>query len=519
MTDRAPDLFVGIDAGTTGVTVAVFDAAGREQSSAYREYPCLYPHPGWVEQDTETVWRSVCSACRSAVAGLSQGIIRSVGISSQRGTFVLLDEDKRPLGPGVVWNDSRAADIEDEISRLIDPDRFRELTGMPLSASWTSAKLYWLRERMPELWARVAHVCNDQEYFLYRLGAEGLETDPSSLTLNGMLDIRKLTWSAELCEALGIDNALLPPVGSPAAQAGVLSREAASETGLPAGVAICRGGGDQQCAAVGAGVVRQGLAEVTVGTAAMLVAHLERPELVTGRAPYVGAHAVPGKWDAEGGAFSIGGCLRWWRDTVATDEAAEAGRLGRSPYDVMAETAAKAPPGSRGLLFHPFMAGQVTPFYDASARGGLFGLGLDHDRACVTRALFEGCAMEMRLMVDAVDRDLEGGIRELRITGGGTKSPVFLKIQADVMGRTLVKPAYGECTVLGAAILGAVGAGCFDDVEQGVAAMVRTGATVEPDRSLDGLYGDLHGLFIACYRSLSGGETYGRLFDFQKKYY
>ena len=298
----------------------------------------------------------------------------------------------------------------------ISPERYRHITGMPVSGSWAISKLAWLLHNRHDLMERARYISNGQEYFLRRLGADVLESDPSALTLNGMLDIRKLDWSEEVCQAAGIDLARLPRVGRPGAMVGRLSKAAAEETELPAGIALCRGGGDQQCAAVGAGVIKQGLAEVTIGTSAMMVAHLEDPGLVMGPAPYIGGHAVPGKWDAEGGAFSIGSCLKWWRDNFGQIERSRAELEGTNVYEILIASAQKAPVGRRGIIFQPFFAGQVTPYYDTTARRAFLGLGLDHDRSCLLRAMLEGCACEVRFMVDGVARDLEGGISELRVT-------------------------------------------------------------------------------------------------------
>lgn len=328
------NVFVGIDAGTSGSKVALFDEHGRILGSGYTDYPCTHPHPGWVEQDVEVVWQGICRASQAAlaVANVSDDAIRSIGFSSQRGSFILLDEGERPLAPSILWNDSRAREMEDVLAQRITPERYRRITGMPISGSWAIAKLAWLLRHCADLMARVRHICNGQEYFLRRLGADVLQTDPSSLTLNGMLDIGALDWSDEICKAGGIDRALLPPVGKPGAPVGRLSATAAKETGLPQGTLLCRGGGDQQCAAVGAGVIGQGLAEVTIGTSALMVAHLDDPSLVTGPAPYIGGHAIAGKWDAEGGAFSIGSCFKWWRDHFAESERARAAREGGSAY-------------------------------------------------------------------------------------------------------------------------------------------------------------------------------------------
>lgn len=521
MSGIARDVFVGIDAGTTGSKVALFDERGVMLGSGYAEYPCTHPHPGWVEQDVEAVWQGICRASRDARANarVADDAIRAIGLSSQRGSFVLLDERERPLCPAILWNDSRAQEMEAVLAQRIAPDRFRRISGMPIAASWAIVKLMWLLRHRADLMARARYICNGQEYFLRRLGADALTTDPSSLTLNGMLDIRALDWSDEICEAAGVDRTLLPPVGEPGARVGRLSASAAAQTGLPQGTVLCRGGGDQQCAAVGAGVISQGLAEVTLGTSAMMVAHLDDPSLVTGPAPYVGGHAVAGKWDAEGGAFSIGSCFKWWRDQFGEREREEADRAGVSAYELLVRIASRVPAGSRGAIFHPFFAGQVTPYYDATARGAFLGLGLDHDRACLTRALLEGCACEVRFMVDGMERDLAGGIAQLRMTGGGAQSPFIVQLNADILRRPIVLLRSHECTVLGAAILGAVGCGYHPDIGDAVAAMVAQSHTVEPDDATASIYAELFDIFRLAYENAAAGGVYRRLYEFQRRHF
>jgi xylulokinase len=517
----AKDIFVGIDAGTTGSKVALFDACGNELGHGYYEYPCIYPHPGWVEQDVEEVWRGICRAsCAARVAAnVADDAIRSLGFSSQRGSFILLDERERPLAPAVLWNDSRAKDMERALMETIAPERYRHITGMPLSGSWAIAKLAWLLKNRHELMERARYICNGQEYFLRRLGADVLESDPSALTLNGMLDIRKLDWSTEVCEAVGIDLTRLPRVGTPGTMVGYLSKAAAEQTRLPAGIALCRGGGDQQCAAVGAGVIEQGLAEVTIGTAAMLVAHLEDPALVTGAAPYIGGHAVAGKWDVEGGAFSIGSCLKWWRDNFGEIERTRAKQAGMNVYDILVASAREAPAGSRGIIFHPFFAGQVTPYYNTTARGAFLGLGLDHDRACLLRAVLEGCACEVRFIVDGVAHDLKGGISELRVTGGASRSEQFMQVHADILRRPLVLLRNRECTVLGASILGAVGCGHFASIHDAVQTMVAVDRTVEPDPATADVYSQLFEVFRFCYEIAAKAGLYDAIYELQRKYF
>lgn len=512
-------VFVGIDAGTTGTTVSIYDEVGNDVASGYHEYPCTYPRPGWVEQDLEVVWRGICAASLEATgrAALPAEAYRSIGLSSQRGTFGLLDADKKPLSESIVWNDARATEQGERLAAEMGADAYQSHTGMPLSPQWAAAKVAWCKEKRPDLFERTRWIANGQEFFLHRLGADDWSTDPASLTLNGMMEIRKLDWSDEVLRLCGIDRGLLPPVGATATMAGRVSRDASLLTGFPAGTPLCRGAGDQQCAAIGSGVIRQGMAEMTVGTSAVMVAHVDSVDRVKGKGLFLGGHGVPHQWDLEGAAFAIGACLRWWRDMLGLTELVASQAMGVSPYSIMVDCALKSPAGAKGLLFHPFLAGQVTPYYDMAAKGGFIGLGLHHDRPTLIRALLEGCANEMKAIVDTFQRDMEGGVTELRLTGGGTKSPGFVRIMADVIGQSVSVLKVRECTSLGAAILGAMGAGHFASADEAVDAMVHIESTVDPNAQLRDLYDEQHALFRGSYEALAQGAVYRNLQGFNER--
>jgi xylulokinase len=517
----ATQAFVGIDAGTTGCTVMIFDESGNRLGEGYQEYPTTSPRAGWVEQDVEEVWRGICAASKQAIgaASLPDSAYRSVGFSSQRGTFILLDEDKNPIAPSIVWNDGRALEYEAELGKEIAPDEFQTHTGMQLSPLWSVAKIAWLRDREPELFSRTRWFANGQEYFLHRLGAEEWVTDPASLTLNGMLDIEKLDWSDRVLALCGIDRDRVPPVGIPSGEAGKLSAAASYATGLPVGVPVCRGAGDQQCAAIGAGVVHQGMAEFTVGTAGVMVAHLDGLERIAGRNLWWGGHAVPGAWDIEGGAFALGSSLKWWRDHLGRNEQDEADKTGRSVYSVMVDKAQTAPPGANGMLFHSFLASQVTPYYDAASKGGWFGLGLSHTRADMLRAVLEGCAHEMRMVVDAFQSDIVGGITDLRLTGGGTKSDGFAQQMTDIIGQPTKVTRERECTVFGAAILGAFGSGNFSSIDEAVGAMVNLENDFEPNESTRDLYDEAYQVYRGIYEAIAEGGQYQALSQFSARHF
>jgi xylulokinase len=514
--------FVGIDAGTTGCTVMIFDENGNRLGQGYHEYPVTSPRAGWVEQDVDHVWEGICAASKQAVAAadVPADAYKSVGFSSQRGTFVMLDEQKNPLAPSIVWNDGRALKYQEIFGKSISPEEYQSHTGMQLSPLWSAAKFAWLRDNEPDLFNRTRWFANGQEYFLYRMGAEEWVTDPASLTLNGMMEIEKLDWSDRILELCGVGRDRLPPVGIPSGQAGVVSREAAELTGIPAGTPLCRGAGDQQCAAIGAGVVAQGMAEFTVGTAGVMVAHLDGLDRIQGRNLWWGGHGVPGAWDIEGGAFALGACLKWWRDNLGGDEQRAADANGGSVYSLMVDKAVnESPPGAKGLLFHSFLVSQVTPYYDAASKGAWQGIGIYHDRADLLRSLLEGCAHEMKMVVDAFQSDIKGGITDLRLTGGGTKSDGFAQIMTDIIGQPTKVTRERECTVFGAAILGAFGSGAFSSIDEAVGAMVNLESEFEPNAELKTMYEEANVVYRGMYEAIAKGGQYNALSDFSTRYF
>lgn len=260
------------------------------------------------------------------------------------------------------------------------------------------------------------------------------------------------------------------------------------------------------------------MAEFTVGTSGVMVAHLDSLARIKGNNLWWGGHGVPGAWDIEGGAFSLGACLRWWRDHLGRNEMDQAAQSGNSVYSVMVEQAQTSKPGANGVLFHSFMASQVTPYYDAVSRGGFLGLGLYHERADLIRALLEGCANEMRMVFDAFQSDVDGGITDFRLTGGGTKSDGFAQIMTDIIGAPAKVLRERECTVLGAAILGAYGSGAFSSIEEAVDAMVSVESEFEPNHKLSDLYTEQHAIYRGFYEAMANAGQYAALNDFATKY-
>jgi xylulokinase len=516
----ARDYVAGLDIGTTGVKAMIFGTDGSVAGTAYREYPCICPKPGIVEQDVDQVWENVCEATRELIAacGIDPARIRSLGISSQRGTFLPVDKAMRPLMNSLVYSDIRAQEETEWIRREIGDDRYHEITGVTISSIWSYPKFKWIIDREKAIFERTFKFVNGQEYFLHRLGAEDLSTDPASISLNGMLDVKRLAWSEELCARIGLPMEKLPPMGTPARQVGKVSRKASEETGFAVGMPVAIGAGDQQCAAVGAGIIKEGMAEITIGTAMVMVAHMESRKRDPKKLVLVGGSGIPGKWDMEGLMTTAGSVLKWWRDVHGWEEKAAAKAIGVDVYDIITLEASKAPPGCKGFIFFPFFQGLLTPKYYDYATGGTLGLSLIHDKKDMARSVLEGITFEINMVVGAMEEVLGGGFRIIRLSGGGARSHLWNQIQSDIYGRPVERLRVSECTTLGAAVLGAVGCGVFASVEGAVGEMVHPFDTIEPDMKKHELYREQFGIFQDVYELLAKHGMYERVWNFRRKH-
>lgn len=510
--------FAGIDAGTTGTTVMIFDKNGNVLSSGYSEYQTKHPHSGWVDQDMYALWEGVINASAEATSSFKGDIrqVVSIGLSSQRGSFVPIDEEWAPLSDAIVWSDGRATKETEWIKKEIGKDEYYKLSGQNISSLWAYAKIMWLKTNQPNIYEKAWKFVNGQEWILNRLGANEMYTVPSALNYNGMFDIESLEWSEELMKKANIDMDKLVPILHDLRPVGSLSKQAAARTGFAEGTPLSPGGGDQQCAAVGSGVNQEGIAEISIGTSAVMVAQLdERPDMEKNLQSGVmfGSHAIPGKWDMEGTAHSAGQALRWYRDTFGQVEKDLGEKINIDPYDIITLEASKAPIGCNGLLFFPFFNSQATPYYHDNARGGMLGISQVHDRHHAARAVLEGVVYELRMSVEAMEATLERPFETIRLSGGGAKSDFWNQMQADVYGRPVEKLKVSECAVLGAAILGAVGAGEMSSIDSAINDMVHTHGVVEPSMENHEKYTKMYELFRKAFLALRDADFYNDLAD------
>jgi xylulokinase len=457
---------IGVDVGTSGVKAIAISEDGKLVASAEEGYPLSTPQPGWAEQSPEDWWR----AAEACLARLPEG---HIGFSGQMHGLVVLGADDRVLRPAILWNDQRTAAECAEIEALVGLERLIELTGNRALTGFTAPKLLWLRRHEPDTYAQIRHVLLPKDFVRFRLtGERAIDVADASGTL--LFDVAGRRWSTEMCDALDIPLEWLPEAHECPAIAGA---------------------GDQAAAALGVGIASPGPVSVVLGTSGVVFGVLPAYAPDEQARVHVFCHAVPGTWHAMGVMLSAAGSAAWLRHALGAD------------FTALDEEAASWAPGSEGLLFAPYLAGERTPHADPQARGAFTGLSLRHDRGALWRAMLEGVAYGLRdslELLHALGARPEVG----RVSGGGAKSALWLQIVASVLELPLQRTESEEGSAFGAALLAGVRAGVFADVGEAVARCVHVRDEIEPSPAWVDAYAHGYSRFRTLYptlRPLGGG--------------
>ncbi|MBU0491112.1 MAG: xylulokinase [Chloroflexi bacterium] len=484
--------FVGIDASTTATKALLIRADGQVVAVASSEYTYETPQPLWSEQHPDLWWRGTIESIRQVLAqsGVDPADVKGVGLTGQMHGLVLLDVAGEVLRPAILWNDQRTAAECDEIRQRLSRERLIQITGNDALTGFTAPKVLWVRNHEPQVFARARHILLPKDYVRYRLTGD-YATDKAGAAGTILFDLAARDWSPAVLAALDIPAAWLPRTHEGPEVTGVISAEAAAVTGLKAGTPVVAGGGDQAAQAVGVGAVEPGIVALTLGTSGVVFASTGEPFIEPEGRLHAFCHAVPGRWHLMGVMLSAAGSLRWYRDTLASG-------MG---FDTLLAPAAAVPPGSEGLLFLPYLTGERTPHPDPLARGAFVGLTVRHTQAHLTRAVLEGVAYGLRDGFELMRAAGLTEIRQVRVSGGGAKSPLWRQILADVLDAELVTVNTTEGAAYGAALLAATGAGVYPNVDTACAAAIRvTGSTAPgPARAV---YESLYPLYRNLYPAL-----------------
>jgi len=484
---------LGIDIGTTGAKALLLSENGDVTASQSVEYPLLTPKPNWAEQNPEDWWEATVSAIRTCLEKTpSNAEIQAVGLTGQMHSSVFLDIDGNVLRPAILWCDQRT---ESQCQQIIDTVGFEQLisyTSNKALTGFTAPKILWLRENEPEVYAKVHKVLLAKDYIRYKLTGT-FATDVSDASGTLLFDVANRGWSDEMLQALEIPRQWLPDCYESTDITGYVSEEAASVLELTRGIPVVGGGSDQAAGAIGNGIIREGLASCVLGTSGVVFWHSDMHVSDAQGRLHSFCHAMPNKWHLMGVTLSAGGSLRWFRDTLCQPEI--------DTYDTIVAKALKVAPGSEGLIFLPYLAGERTPHTDANARGVFLGLTLRHTKSHMARAVLEGITMSLK---DCFELGREFGLapQKICLSGGGARSEIWQQLTADIFGIEVARIGVDEGPAYGAAILATITAGFYDSVEQACNALISTKDSKLPDPSVAKAYGELYSLYKPLYTTL-----------------
>ena len=468
-------LYIGIDLGTSAVKLLLMDEEGQIQNIVSREYPLSFPKPGWSEQNPADWLEAVVTGIRELTADCDKTQIAAIGCGGQMHGLVALDGQDQVLRPAILWNDGRTAKEVDYLNETIGRDKLSQYTANIAFAGFTAPKLLWMRANEPELFAKIEKIMLPKDYLVYRLtGVHATDYSDASGML--LLDVAHKCWSKEMFGICGVTENQLAKLYESWEPVGTLLPDVSKALGLPESVVVCAGAGDNAAAAVGTGTVGQGGCNISLGTSGTIFISSGKFGVDPTNALHAFAHA-DGGYHLMGCMLSAASCNKWWEDNI----------IGTEDY---AGEQAKILPEKLGrnyVYFLPYLMGERSPINDTNARGCFIGMTMDTSRADMTQAVLEGVAFAIRDSFE-VARSLGVRIPRSNICGGGSKSMLWKKMVANVLGIPLDTVATEQGPGYGGAILAMVAAGQFPCVQAACDALVSVADTVEPDPELTARY-------------------------------
>lgn len=494
------EYLLGIDIGTSACKTALFTREGKVVAAATEDYPVYYPHSGWAEQNPEEWWNAVCQAIQKALRSgkICPEEIAGIGIDGQSWSAIPIDTEGNVIANTPIWMDTRAQDICERLNHEIGKDRIFELAGNSLQPSYTTAKIIWYKENLPDMYERIDKILQSNSYIAFKLTGVTSQDLSQGYGLH-CFNMRTGTWDKEMCKLLGIPESFLPDIMPSDAIVGTVTKKAATETGLIEGIPVVAGGLDAACGTLGAGVIHPGETQEQGGQAGGMSICIDSyqadPRLI------LGYHVIPGKWLLQGGTVGGGGVMRWFEREFADYERSRKEETGKSSLTQLNDIAEKISPGCDGLVFLPYMAGERSPIWDPDAKGVFYGLDFSKTKGHMIRACMEGVAYSLRHNLD-VAKKAGAEAKILRAMGGSANSLLWTQIKADITGKSIVVPSSDTATTLGAAMLAGVAVGMYRDYEEATALTVKETRRHEPNPKNLEKYEKNYHTYLALYESL-----------------
>ncbi|MGH4139374.1 xylulokinase [Clostridium sp.] len=486
--------FLGIDLGTSSVKVIVMDCNGKVINNVSKNYEISYPNIGWAEQNPEDWWYSTKECIKEVIAqsGLESVEITGIGFSGQMHSLVLLDKDNEVLMPAILWCDQRTQEECDYLNDVIGKDKLSKYTGNMALTGFTAPKVLWVKKHRSDIYHKIAKMMLPKDYIRFKLTGM-FATDVSDASGTLMFDVENRKWSKEMLNILEIKEEILPKVFESFEITGKVCEEAAKATGLCEKTVVVAGAGDQAAGAVGTGTVHSGIVSVALGTSGVVFACDEKFSVDSGNRLHSFCHSN-GKWHQMGVMLSAASSLQWWNDNINID-------TKTNSFEILLSEAEKTAVGCKGLIYLPYLIGERTPYSDPDAKGAFIGLNITHKRGDMTRSILEGVCFGLRDSLEIL-KSMGVEVREVRVSGGGSKSVLWKQILANVFNLKVCSINSKEGPAYGASILAAVGCGLYANVEEACSELINITEIIEPIKKDVEKYNEIYKVYVSLYGCL-----------------
>ncbi len=485
---------IGIDLGTSAVKVLLVDQEGEIRYEVSKSYPLIQEQQGYSEQDPN-VW------VKETLAGLAELIqarpcapeqIEGISFSGQMHGLVLVDEHGQPLRNAILWNDTRTTNQCQEIYQTIGEERLLDITKNPALEGFTLPKMLWVKQHEPDIYGRASTFLLPKDYLRYKLTGQ-LAMDYSDAAGTLLLDIEANTWSEEICQALEINITICPPLVASYEQTGTLLPQVADVTGLSTSTKVFAGGADNACGAIGSGILEEGKTLCSIGTSGVILSYETSNHKDFGGKVHYFNHGAPGAYYTMGVTLAAGYSLSWFKEVFGEDE----------EFEDFVHDVETVPPGSNGLLFTPYVAGERTPHADAMIRGSFIGMNSSHRRKDFVNAVMEGITFSLNESIE-IFRNSGKKVDTIVSTGGGAKNHHWLQMQANIFNATIIKLSSAQGPGMGAAMLSAYGCGWFDSMEDCAKEFLKVEQTFTPQKDQVHEYEELFKIYQDVYVQTKG---------------
>jgi len=475
-------IVLGVDSSTSATKVIAFDTMGKTLAEGTAQYPLYMEKPGWIEQDSQDWWKAFRDGCQKILSQSNINVkdIIGLGITHQRFTFVPVDRNIQPLRRAILWNDTRCYRESAYAEKEVGKQKIFERTGYPPGV-WTLYKVLWLKNNESDIYEKMYKVVLVQDYLIYKLTGK-LVTLQGSCTMTGALDIEaRERWAKDVIRDLGVrEDVWIQTIHPGGSIAGTVTKQASQETGLPEGLPVVTGAGDQPCGILGAGVINPGEMGINGGTSCT-------NELIAKGVPerkvinYFIELSPSGEYIVENYIPSGGSALmNWYKDHLGYCEMEQADKEKRNVWEIIYGLAGETPVGNRGMMVVPYFQGANGPYWDMTAKGIIVGLRQEYGRPYFIRGFIEGLAYESRRQMELMEEGTSTKVQEIRMYGGSARSDYWNQVFTDALNRPLYVPENTETTALGAAISATVGCGIYDSFTKAASMMVRIKESYNP---------------------------------------